>query len=144
MAGTVPSPVNYSPTVSEVTTQQYMRGEWNDTKKIRALLERPYLKGRDIYDIWFLRKALQVDVDKERILKKLAGYKIPFTARRRPSYFLSLPEDQAAAAEVSASVRNDLQRFLPLPALSAITADNGMECIQILTEIFNTIDLHEM
>ena len=26
--------------------------------KIRALLERPYLKGRDIYDVWHLRERL--------------------------------------------------------------------------------------
>ena len=46
MAGTTPTPQNYSSTISEVTTQQYMRGEWNDTKKIRALLERLDMKGK--------------------------------------------------------------------------------------------------
>ena len=45
MAGTAPTPVNYSATVDEVTTQQFMRGEWDDTKQQRALLERLDMKG---------------------------------------------------------------------------------------------------
>ena len=44
MSGTPPTP-NYSATIDEVTTQQYMRGEWNDTKQQRALLERLDSKG---------------------------------------------------------------------------------------------------
>jgi hypothetical protein len=40
-----PTPVNYSATIDEVTTQQFMRGEWNDTKQQRALLERLDAKG---------------------------------------------------------------------------------------------------
>jgi hypothetical protein len=35
MPGTTPTPANYSALVDEVVTQQYMRGEWDNTKKLR-------------------------------------------------------------------------------------------------------------
>lgn len=40
MPGTAPTPVNYSALVDEVVTQQYMRGEWDNTKKLRMFWER--------------------------------------------------------------------------------------------------------
>lgn len=40
MPGTAPTPVNYSALVDEVVTQQYMRGEWDNTKKLRMFWEK--------------------------------------------------------------------------------------------------------
>lgn len=39
MPGSAPTPVNYSGLVDEVVTQNYMRGEWVNTKRINPLLE---------------------------------------------------------------------------------------------------------
>ncbi len=36
---------NYSPLVDEVTTQQFLRGAWDDTKKVRYLLEKMEQNG---------------------------------------------------------------------------------------------------
>jgi hypothetical protein len=40
MPGTTPTPANYSALVDEVVTQQFMRGSWNQTKKIRAYFKK--------------------------------------------------------------------------------------------------------
>lgn len=39
MPGTTPTPANYSATVDELVTQQFMRTEWDQTKKIRIFTE---------------------------------------------------------------------------------------------------------
>jgi hypothetical protein len=40
MPGTTPTPANYSALVDEVVTQQFMRGSWNQTKKIRQYFSK--------------------------------------------------------------------------------------------------------
>lgn len=112
--------------------------------KIRALLERPYLKGRDLYDIWFLVNTLQVRVDKKMIGEKLAGYRVEFRARRSPDFFASLADNNAARKEVVAALNNDLQRFLPAPALAAVLADDCREIIQAVSKLFLDLDLDEI
>ena len=39
--------------------------------KVQTLLERPYLKGRDIYDVWHLRERLLVPVVRDVVERKL-------------------------------------------------------------------------
>ncbi|MFA6034579.1 MAG: nucleotidyl transferase AbiEii/AbiGii toxin family protein, partial [Myxococcota bacterium] len=48
--------------------------------KIRALLERPYLKGRDLYDLWFLSSVKGEKAAPETVLAKLGMYNAEFTA----------------------------------------------------------------
>lgn len=50
MPGTKPTPVMYSDIVDETVTQQFMRGEWENTKEVNALLERLDKKGRINFD----------------------------------------------------------------------------------------------
>jgi predicted nucleotidyltransferase component of viral defense system len=57
--------------------------------KVRALLERPYLKGRDIFDVWHLRDRLGVPVVRKVMERKFSCYAAPFTPRRRPAWFES-------------------------------------------------------
>jgi hypothetical protein len=40
MPGTTPTPANYSALVDEVVTQQFMRGSWNNTKRIRTYFKK--------------------------------------------------------------------------------------------------------
>ena len=42
--GSTPA-INYSPLVDETTTQKFMRGAWDDTKKVRYLLEKMEQSG---------------------------------------------------------------------------------------------------
>lgn len=50
MPGTAPTPVNYSNVVDEVVTQQFLRGEWNNTLKIRYLWKALNDNGCIVYD----------------------------------------------------------------------------------------------
>jgi predicted nucleotidyltransferase component of viral defense system len=86
--------------------------------KVRALLERPYLKGRDLYDVWHLRERLQVRINRNVMERKLSCYAAPFTRRRTPEWF------QTADSDLCAAIENDLGRFLP-PEFMAVYRTGG-------------------
>lgn len=86
--------------------------------KVRALLERPYLKGRDIYDVWHLRERLRVTVVREVVERKFTCYAAPFVLRRLPGYF------ESAVKELEVAIESDLARFLP-PEVMAVCRNEG-------------------
>jgi predicted nucleotidyltransferase component of viral defense system len=90
--------------------------------KIRALLERRYIKGRDIYDIWYLRTVLGVSVRKDQVEKKFDMYLWPFKTARKPSFFIN-PSDENRK-ELQTAIQNDLSRFLP-PDVMNVHAEEG-------------------
>jgi len=77
--------------------------------KIRALYERPYIKGRDLFDIWWLRKQRKVTLDPTGVQRKLTMYETPFVAARETGYFQTV----RAASAMADALKNDLPRFLP-------------------------------
>ncbi|OGR03234.1 MAG: hypothetical protein A2511_06605 [Deltaproteobacteria bacterium RIFOXYD12_FULL_50_9] len=79
--------------------------------KVRALLERKYLKGRDFFDVWFLTGMLGVRLDQELVARKLAAYQWPFVAARGFDSFFAISEAQQA--EMIKAIEQDLARFLP-------------------------------
>lgn len=81
--------------------------------KVRALLERPYLKGRDIYDVWHLRERLHNPVVRNVMERKLSCYAAPFTLQRLPEWF------QNADSELRNAIENDLGRFLSPEVMTA-------------------------
>ncbi len=90
--------------------------------KIRALLERRYLKGRDIFDLWYLRTVLNAAADKEMIERKFRMYAWPFQAARNLDFFAD-PSSEARE-ELKTAIREDLARFLP-PELLAVHQAEG-------------------
>jgi predicted nucleotidyltransferase component of viral defense system len=98
--------------------------------KIRALLERPYLKGRDLFDLWYLRTVLNVAADREIIERKFRMYAWPFRAARNPDFFAN-PSPEARA-ELTTAIREDLSRFLP-PAVLAVHQSDG--CASFLAAV---------
>ena len=90
--------------------------------KIRALLERRYLKGRDIFDLWYLRTVLNATADKEMIERKFRMYTWPFQAARNLDFFAD--PSTAAREEQKTAIREDLVRFLP-PELFAVHQAEG-------------------
>lgn len=88
--------------------------------KVRALLERPYIKGRDLFDVWLLRQNRQTRLEPGLVSRKLACYSWPFTAARTPDFFLA-PESENALIE---AMESDLSRFLP-PAIIEIHRNNS-------------------
>ncbi len=87
-------------------------------EKVRALLERPYLKGRDIYDLWHLRERLRATVVREVVERKFSCYAAPFVPRRLPGYF------ESADRELEEAIESDLGRFLP-PEVMAVCRNEG-------------------
>jgi predicted nucleotidyltransferase component of viral defense system len=58
--------------------------------KVRALLERPYLKGRDFFDLWYLYSILKTPVEARIIENKFTLYRETFVARRDVDFFIRL------------------------------------------------------
>lgn len=99
--------------------------------KIRALYERRYLKGRDIYDIWWVKNQLKVAPEWITVRKKLTMYQAPFVPAREADYF------QKAESEsfIIEALKRDLPRFLPQNILSIYEEDNFGDFIAALKEI---------
>jgi predicted nucleotidyltransferase component of viral defense system len=111
--------------------------------KARSLLERPYVKGRDFYDIWFLTHSLGVACSPERLQKKLSMYQEPFRATRSPKYFMNLLSDETAAANVARMIRNDLVRFIPRDVMSVVEADNFRVFREAAADLFANLQRAE-
>ncbi len=79
--------------------------------KVRSLLERRYLKGRDLFDVWYLRNVLNTAVNIEAIERKFKMYIEPFMARRSMDFF-AVPKKESKASMTTA-LSQDLSRFLP-------------------------------
>ena len=89
--------------------------------KVRSLLERRYLKGRDLFDVWYLRTVLKTAVASEIVERKLGMYRATFVARRDIDFFAS-PSKQGETA-MREAIEQDLSRFLPPEVLAVHRAD---------------------
>ncbi|MGA1794385.1 MAG: nucleotidyl transferase AbiEii/AbiGii toxin family protein [bacterium] len=96
------------PTPSSIILVETMEEILSD--KIRALLERRYLKGRDFYDVWFLN-SLGITCTEENIKRKLTMYKTAFVQHRQIDFFLKPNKEERR--EIVEAVKQDLSRFLP-------------------------------
>ena len=101
--------------------------------KVRALLERPYLKGRDIYDVWHLRKRLKVSVVRDVVERKLSCYAAPFTPQRLPEWF------QNADGELRDAIENDLGRFLSPEVMTACRNDGYRPFLDAVKGLFREL-----
>jgi predicted nucleotidyltransferase component of viral defense system len=92
--------------------------------KVRSLLERRYLKGRDLFDVWYLRTGMKTEVNIEITEKKFKMYCAPFNAHRSMDFFAK-PSRQDKEA-LQAAVEQDLSRFLP-PDVLTVWRDERFE-----------------
>jgi len=90
--------------------------------KIRALFERSYIKGRDVYDYWWITTQLQIHVQWPSLRGKLTMYEAPFVAARTPDFFQTL-KGQASVRE---ALDADLPRFIQ-PNLFSLHQREGFE-----------------
>ncbi len=77
--------------------------------KVRALFERTYLKGRDLYDIWWLHCKAGVSPSWEQVCETFSLYRAPFTPARSWNFF----QKKSSEHEVIKALRTDLSRFIP-------------------------------
>jgi predicted nucleotidyltransferase component of viral defense system len=107
--------------------------------KIRALLERRYLKGRDIFDVWHLRAVLNVAAEKEIIERKFGMYAWTFQPARYIEFFAD-PSPEAQE-EMKTAIREDLSRFLPSELFAVHQAEGFASFLDALKSLF--VELRE-
>jgi predicted nucleotidyltransferase component of viral defense system len=105
------------------------------TDKLRALYERPYLKGRDLYDLWFLRSMLGVQIRLEQLDEKLQSYVRPFRLARRAAFFLK----KESKKELLEALRTDLRRFLPSSVYEVLETSTFAPIFQSIEEILSPL-----
>ena len=83
--------------------------------KVNALAQRAYVKGRDLYDVWFLREGLRVGLDRELVDAKFLDYRT-----ERPREALG----ERLETLVAEQVRAEMARFLPGATRSLLEAED--------------------
>ena len=99
--------------------------------KIRALFERKYLKGRDLFDIWWIVNRMGIKPRWPILRKKLAMYQARFTPARKGDYF----QTKEASADMVRALDSDLARFIPQSIVSVYRKDNFRPFIQAIVKI---------
>jgi predicted nucleotidyltransferase component of viral defense system len=105
------------------------------TDKLRALYERPYLKGRDFYDLWFLHSMLGARAHLEELDRKLKSYVRPFRAARKTDFFMK----KASRKELLEAFKTDLRRFLPSSVYQVLETSTFAPIFQSLEEILSPL-----
>ena len=99
--------------------------------KIRALFERKYLKGRDLFDIWWIVNQKRLKPRWPILREKLAMYQARFTPARKGDYF----QTKEASADMIRALDSDLARFIPQNIVSVYRKDNFRPFIQAIVKI---------
>jgi len=105
--------------------------------KIRALLERRYLKGRDFFDLWYLYTVLKTPVDMEIIQRKFALYRAAFAAQRNIDFFTK-PSKQDAE-NMREAIAQDLLRFLPPEVIAVHQSDRFAAFLEAVRSVFGAL-----
>ncbi len=115
------------------TTQEIL------SDKIRALLERPYLKGRDFFDLWHLRDVLRTPLDADIVVRKFTLYRAGFTVSR-PSGFFTKPTKQNEK-QMREAIEQDLSRFLPPEVLEVHRTQNFAALLTTARSVFAELQI---
>jgi hypothetical protein len=99
--------------------------------KVRALFERTYLKGRDIYDIWWIVTQMGVKPNWPVTAKKLSMYQTPFVPARKSDFFLS----KAPWDEIMQALDADLARFIPQNLFTVYRKESFRGFVQMLKQV---------
>lgn len=86
------------PLVAALTPEELL------AEKVAAVLGRRSVRGRDVFDLWFLDQALDTSLDVELLKQKLADYDVPWRERLAQGR-----TEQVGAADI----RREMERFLP-------------------------------
>ncbi len=105
--------------------------------KIRALLERRYLKGRDFFDLWYLYAVLKTPVDVAIIQRKFTLYRAAFVAQRNIDFFIKpLKQD---AEKMREAIVQDLLRFLPPEVIAVHQSDGFAAFLEAVRSVFGEL-----
>ncbi|HGY10823.1 MAG TPA: nucleotidyl transferase AbiEii/AbiGii toxin family protein [Desulfobacterales bacterium] len=99
--------------------------------KIRAIYERKFLKGRDIYDIWWIVKQLKVVPEWIKTREKFFMYQTSFIPARGADFF----KRKGSISGIVSAMKTDLPRFIPREILSIYQDDYFSDFITVLEEV---------
>ena len=99
--------------------------------KIRALFERTYIKGRDIYDLWWIVTQMGVKPCWSVVRKKLSMYLAPFVPARKVDCFLN----KASKHEIIQALDSDLARFIPQSIFTTYKKENFGPFVETLEQV---------
>ena len=105
--------------------------------KVRSLLERPYLKGRDFFDIWYLHTFLKTAVSVDNVKRKLSLYRANFTAKRGLDFY-ARPSGKEKEL-MREAIEQDLSRFLPPDVLSIHQARQYDDFLEAASSVFTVL-----
>ncbi len=105
------------------------------TDKLRALFERSYLKGRDLYDLWFLHTMLEGRTNLSRLHNKLDAYTRSFHPARRATFFLK----KENRGNLKMVLETDLRPFLPSPIYKELEASGFATIFHVLREVLDPL-----
>jgi len=77
--------------------------------RVRALYERKYIKGCDIYDIWWIHRKLGVNPSWDRTRETFALYRSAFIPVRKADYF----QRTQSHKEIISALKTDLSQSIP-------------------------------
>jgi hypothetical protein len=89
------------------------------------------VKGRDLFDIWWIVNQMGTKLRWPILREKLAMYQARFTLARKGDYF----QTKEAAAEMIRALDSDLARFIPQNIVSVYRKDNFSAFIHAVEEI---------
>ncbi|MBW1702647.1 MAG: nucleotidyl transferase AbiEii/AbiGii toxin family protein [Deltaproteobacteria bacterium] len=99
--------------------------------KIRAIYERKFLKGRDIYDIWWIVKQLKVVPEWNKTREKFFMYQTSFIPAREADFF----QKKGSISGIANAMKTDLPRFIPREILSIYQDDDFSDFVTVLEEV---------
>jgi predicted nucleotidyltransferase component of viral defense system len=99
--------------------------------KIRAVYERKYLKGRDIYDIWWIVRQLKVVPEWNKTREKFFMYQTAFIPAREVDFF----QKKGSVSGIVSAMKTDLPRFIPREILSIYQDEDFSDFVTVLKEV---------
>jgi len=105
--------------------------------KVRALLERRYLKGRDFFDLWYLHTVLKTPMNVNIIERKWKFYQAGFVARRDFRFFRKPSKEEKA--QMLGAIEQDLSRFLPPETMAVFRAGQFSEFLEAARSVFSEL-----
>jgi predicted nucleotidyltransferase component of viral defense system len=94
------------------------------TEKITAVLGRAYVKGRDLFDLWYFREILRTPIEAELLRTKLSDYQVSWTKKAITAKLKNYSHEALA---------REMRNFLPMPHRRLLEKD-GFRAIRLSAE----------
>jgi len=107
--------------------------------KVCALALRSYLKGRDIWDIYYLTQERSTNIDWELVQKKVHDYKVPVSELEKRYERAT----EKIKYEGVSTLSNELDRFLPKHVLDQYISSYNL-ILETVVELISLYDSEHM